>query len=96
MKYYVLEGSFSSNLPPENELQKAIEAHLDYLKIGFSDGTILISGPKVGAGGGIIIVKSNDINKFCNDDPLVIAGVQEYRITEFKLHNCQDYLKAWF
>ena len=96
MKYYVLEGTFAKDLPEKSELQKAIDAHLSYLKIGFDNGSILVSGPKAGTGGGIIVVKCEDIEKFCNDDPLVKAGVQEYRITEFKLHNCQEYLKTWF
>ncbi len=96
MKYYVLEGTFTKNLPEKIELQKMIDAHLEYLKLGFSDGSILVSGPKTGIGGGIIVVKCDDIQKFCKDDPLVQAGIQEYRITEFKLYNCQDYLKVWF
>lgn len=96
MKYYVLEGTFVDNLPEQAELQKAIDAHLEYLSVGFNDGSVLVSGPKVGAGGGIIIVKCDDIEKFCSNDPLVKAGVQKYRITEFTLHNCQAPLKDWF
>jgi uncharacterized protein YciI len=96
MRYYMLEGSFVEELPEQSELNKAIDAHLTYLQIGFDDGSILVSGPKAGAGGGIILVKCDDIEKFCNDDPLVKAGVQKYRITEFTLYNCQDYLKSWF
>ncbi|AFA49491.1 hypothetical protein Awo_c27380 [Acetobacterium woodii DSM 1030] len=96
MKYYVLEGTFVKNLPDKSELQKAIDEHLEYLKKGFNDGSILVSGPKIETGGGIIVVKCEDINKFCSDDPLVKAGIQEYRISEFKLHDCQSYLKDWF
>ncbi len=96
MKYYVLEGTFVKNPTDKNELQKAIDEHLEYLKIGFNDGSILVSGPKIGTGGGIIVVKCEDINKFCSDDPLVKAGIQEYRISEFKLYDCQNYLKDWF
>ena len=96
MKYYVLEGTFVKNLPDENVLQKAIDAHLEYLKFGFDDGSILVSGPKAGTGGGIIVVKCDDIEKFCKDDPLVQAGIQTYRVTEFELYHCQDYLKSWF
>lgn len=96
MKYYMLEGSFAKELPEQGVLQKAIQDHLAYLQIGFDDGSILVSGPKAGAGGGIIVVKCEDIEKFCQDDPLVKAGIQEYRVTEFKLHNCQDYVRSWF
>jgi uncharacterized protein YciI len=96
MKYYVLEGSFAETLPGKDELQKAIDAHLAYLKTGFADGSILVSGPKPETGGGIIVAKCDDIEKFCKEDPLVQAGIQEYRITEFKLHNCQNYLRTWF
>lgn len=96
MKYFMLEGSFIEELPEQRELQKAIDAHLAYLQIGFDNGSILMSGPKIGIGGGIIVVKCEDIEKFCQDDPLVKAGIQKYRVTEFKLYNCQDYLKSWF
>ena len=96
MKYYVLEGSFAEELPEPDKLKKAIDAHLEYLQGGFDDGSILMSGPKAGAGGGIIVVKCDDIERFCGDDPLVKAGVQQYRITEFTLHKCQDELKSWF
>lgn len=96
MKYYFLEGTFVDSPPIGEEFQKAISDHLEYLKIGFDDGSVLLSGPKVGAGGGVIVVKCDDIQKFCGDDPLVKAGIQQYRITEFTLHDCPDYLKQWF
>ena len=63
MKYYILDGTFVKNLPDKSELQKAIDEHLEYLKIGFNDGSILVSGPKIETGGGIIVVKCEDINK---------------------------------
>ncbi len=96
MKYYMLEGSFVGRLPEQGELKKAIDAHLAYLQTGFQDGSVLVSGPKAGGGGGVIVLKSDDIEKFCREDPLVQAGIQKYRITEFKLHRCQDSLKSWF
>ena len=96
MKYYMLEGSFTQNLPQPNALKTALDAHLAYLKTGFENGSILVSGPKVGAGGGVIVVKCEDIEAFCKNDPLVQAGVQRYRITEFTLYNAQQYVKQWF
>ena len=94
LKYYVLEGTFVENLPEQSVLKKAIDDH--YLDDGFKDGLVLVSGPKIEVGGGIIIVKCEDINKFCDEDPLVKAGIQQYRMTEFKLHKCQEYLDMWF
>lgn len=96
LRYFALEGSFVKNLPEQKILEKAINAHLEYLDKGFKDGSVLVSGPKIGVGGGIIIVKCRDIDKFCKNDPLVKAGIQEYRITEFELHNCQEFLTHWF
>ena len=96
MKYYVLEGTFDNGHPTGATLEKEIALHLEYLQPFFDDGTILVSGPKVGVGGGILILRCDDIEKFCNDDPLVKVGIQKYRATEFSLHDCQDYLKNWF
>ena len=96
IRYYTLEGTFVKDLPEQGELEKAITAHLQYLDKGFNDGSILFSGPKIGIGGGIIIVKCSDIDRFCNNDPLVQAGIQEYRVTEFELYKCQDFLTDWF
>ncbi|MDD4312513.1 MAG: YciI family protein [Eubacteriales bacterium] len=96
MKYYMLEGTFSEQLPDQAELQKAIDAHLAYLTLGFRDGSVLLSGPKVGAYGGIIVVKNDDIERFCREDPLVKAGIQIYRVTEFSLYDAQAALKPWF
>ena len=97
MKYYVLEGTFRNGLPENSILQTAINAHLAYLSSGFEDGSILFSGPRMdGKGGGAIVIKSDDIDAFCQNDPLVQAGIQEYHITEFSLYNCQEAVKAWF
>ena len=100
MKYYVVEGTFINDMPVSNdELQKAIEKHIAFLQKGFDDGTILVSGPKVGVGGGIIMMKARsleEVKTYLSEDPLDILGIQEYRIIEFKLHDCQPFLKEWF
>ena len=61
LKYFVLEGTFVKELPKQSELQKAIDAHLAYLKIGFHDGSVLVSGPKAGTGGGIPFQKRSSL-----------------------------------
>ncbi|HEY8891706.1 MAG TPA: YciI family protein [Clostridium sp.] len=100
MKYFIVEGTFKENMSiKENELQKAIEEHLAFLQKGFDEGFILVSGPKVNVGGGIIIIKGQslvDIENYLSKDPLKTLGIQEYKIVEFKLHDCQAMLKGWF
>ncbi|MBE0600877.1 MAG: hypothetical protein IH607_03755 [Firmicutes bacterium] len=97
MQFYVLEGIFRTRLPENTSLEPVIDAHLAYLSAGFQDGSILFSGPRSdGKGGGVIAIKSNDIQAFCQNDPLVQAGIQEYRITEFDLYNCQESIRSWF
>jgi len=99
MKYFVLEGSFVENHPKGAELEELIRAHLEYLRIGFDAGSILLSGPKAGAGGGVIVLKcesGSDVQDFCKEDPLFQAGIQQYRITEFGFHDCQGPIKYWF
>lgn len=96
MKLYILEGSFVEGHPTGPAFKEALEAHHKYLQAGFEDGTILFSGPKVGAGGGVIVIKSDDIETFCAEDPFVKAGVQAYKVIEFKKFACQESVKSWF
>ena len=99
MKYYLLNAKFVENHVNGNQLQKAIKEHLDYLENGLNSGQILLSGPKVDAEGGIIIIKSTDFDEvceFCKKDPIVVAGIQHYEIIEFTLYSCQNEIKKWF
>ena len=100
MKYFFVDGTFNEPMSiGENELQKAIEEHLALLQKGFEEGFILVSGPKVNTGGGVIIIKGQsllDIENYFAKDPLKILGIQAYNIVEFKLHDCQAVLKGWF
>ena len=100
MKYFVVEGTFRENVPvEESEMQKAIQAHLAFLQKGFDEGFILVSGPKVDVGGGIIVIKGQslqDVEDYFSKDPLQTSGIQEYKIVEFELYDCQAFLKEWF
>lgn len=96
MKYYLLEGTFVDNHPTGDSLKKGMTEHFAYLKIGFDNGSVLLSGPVAGGGGGIVIVKSEDIQKFCNEDPIVQQGIQQYRILEFSSNDYLDCLEQWF
>jgi uncharacterized protein YciI len=96
MKHFILEATFRKNALAGSDLQTAIDAHLAYLKAGFDSGSFLVYGPKANREGGIIVIKSEDVEQFCQNDPLVIAGAQEYRITEFSPLHFKDAVKPWF
>ena len=98
MKYYFLEGTFKEGRPEGLEFKKALDAHHTYLKPFFDSGKILTSGPKASGDGGIILIKLEDSEKiedFCDSDPFVKAGVQEYKVVEFKVFDIQKYAKEW-
>ena len=98
MRYYFLEGTFQEGRSEGPEFKKALDAHHAYLKPLFESGKILTSGPKTFGGGGIILIKLEDSEKiedFCGRDPFVKAGVQEYRVVEFKVFEIQKYAKEW-
>ena len=37
-----------------------------------------------------------EIEDYFSKDPLQIAGIQDYKIVEFELYDCQAFLKEWF
>ena len=100
MKYFMIESTFNDPLPvDENALKKSIDEHVKYLQKGFDEGWILVSGPKALTGGGVILMKSSslkEVEDYFSNDPMKIAGIQEYKIIEFKLHECQSEIKKWF
>ena len=41
-------------------------------------------------------INLEEVESFIFKDPINIAGVQEYHIVEFKLHDCQSMVKESF
>lgn len=100
MKFFAIEGTFKDPLPvPPDELKEAIGGHMAFLDIGFKQGFILVSGPNPQIGGGFILMKAEsraDVDAYLAKDPLLTSGIQDYCITEFKLHKCQPFAEEWF
>lgn len=100
MKYYVITGTFNKGISAEKAvIEEKIREHLQYLEKGFQEGWLLFSGPKVGSGGGVIVMKAESeeiVQSFLTNDPLKLADIQEYTILEFKMHKCQTALDGWF
>ena len=98
MSYYLINCTFADGHVTGPQLQAAIDEHLNYLESGFISGQIIFSGPKVGTEGGLILIKGDreTIQSFCDNDPLVKAGIQLCQIIEFNLYKSQKYLEDWF
>ena len=98
MKYYILNGTFRPDRPEGPAFKEALDAHHAYLNPMVASGKILVSGPKPG-GGGIMLLKAEDmaeVQALIDNDPFVIRGVQTYAVTEFMAFNVQPEVKDWF
>ena len=98
MKYFILEGNMKPDVPQGPEFKKILDAHHEFMVPYFEAGKILTSGPKTGGRGGVILLRLEDDEKvedFIAKDPFAQSGIQEYRITEFKVFQIQEYAKGW-
>jgi len=68
------------------EVDKHIDAHIDYLEKYYASGKFVVSGRKIPRTGGIILVNAknkDELNQILADDPFYQADVANYEITEF-------------
>ena len=100
MRYFVIESTFHQPASvSEQELRRLVKEHQACFARGFAEGWILASGPKVASGGGAIVLNMSSIEEveaYLAGDPLKVAGVQDYRVVEFRLHDCQPEVREWF
>ena len=99
--FYICEGNPKSPLPVPAELvrDKLHPEHVRFVADGVEKGVIIFGGPKTGTGGFILLKAPSmeDCRAFLNNDPMVVAGAQDYRITEFRIiehHPCLDQILA--
>lgn len=97
MRTYLLEGWFQPGRPTGPAFQQALAAHHQYIGQQVAQGRVLLAGPipEDPQRGGILVVKSGDIDTFCQADPFVQLGVQTYKITPFRVFDGQAAVKAW-
>ena len=72
---------------PLAEIDKAMAAHMKFLRKYYASGHFLMSGRKVPRDGGIIIAAAKDrreIEAIAAEDPFVSRGLAEIRIVEFR------------
>ncbi|MFF3910689.1 YciI family protein [Streptomyces sp. NPDC001848] len=80
---FVLELTYTA---PLEAVDAALPAHVAWLDEQYAAGVFLASGRKVPREGGIILAVGEDreaVEKLTETDPLVVAGLCTYRITEF-------------
>ncbi len=80
---FIISLHYKSDL---KEVDKHIEAHVEYLKQEYANGHFIASGRKIPRTGGIILscVKDkNELELILAKDPFSKAEIAEYEITEF-------------
>ena len=72
---------------PLEEVDKHIQAHIDWLKESYANGTFLASGRKVPRTGGVILAKGEKaaLEVLCASDPFSVHNIADYEITEVAL-----------
>ena len=71
---------------PIEEIEKHLDAHMDYIYAGRDKGYFISWGPKVPRTGGLIIAQAEtreEIEAFASTDPFVTEGVSKMTVTEF-------------
>ncbi|MET9296083.1 YciI family protein [Streptomyces sp. NPDC003077] len=80
---FILELTYTA---PLERVDAALPDHVEWLRRQYAAGNILASGRKNPRDGGIIIATFEDraaAERCVAEDPFTLAGVCEYRITEF-------------
>lgn len=80
---FVIELTYTA---PNDRIDSLLPDHVRWLDAQYQAGIFLASGRKVPRDGGIILALGQDrseIEKLIGTDPLAIAGVADYRVTEF-------------
>ncbi|KJY20699.1 MULTISPECIES: YciI family protein [Streptomyces] len=80
---FVMELTYTA---PLEAVEDEMDAHIAWLDGHYASGVFLASGRKVPREGGLILargVSRAEIESIAAEDPFAVAGVCEYRITEF-------------
>jgi uncharacterized protein YciI len=80
---FIVSLTYKSDL---EEVDKHLDAHVDYLKQEYAEGNFIASGRKIPRTGGIILscVKNKDeLELILAKDPFYKSGIAEYDIIEF-------------
>jgi uncharacterized protein YciI len=80
---FVLELTY---IAPIERVDAVLPEHVAWLDAHYTSGVFIASGRKVPRDGGVILAAGDDraqIESLVRGDPFCVAGVCEYKITEF-------------
>lgn len=86
MKCFIVEGTIIKTDPVEDN---KMNEHIAYSQKAMDDGRIVMSGLKSDMSGGLFIMKAeslDQVEEYLLNEPLRVAGIQEYRIIEYSPH----------
>ena len=98
MKLFLAEAIYRDPLPcPRERLEgELLPAHAAYIRAGADRGTVLLAGPKGTGGGGFLVLRADNraaLDAFLDGDPLVVHGVQTFRVTPWTVLDVSPALK---
>ena len=88
--FCLAEAVYASPLPcSRRELEeKLLPAHAAHIRAGAQRGLVLLGGPKAEGEGGFLLLRSDsrqELDAFLTADPLVVRGVQTFRVTPWNI-----------
>lgn len=69
-----------------SQIDKYLEAHIEYLDKNYDKGVFIASGRKVPRSGGVILATAtsrSELEEVLNDDPFKIHNLADYELIEF-------------
>lgn len=87
---FVIEVIYKANL---TEIDRAMTAHVAFLKKHYASGHFLVSGRKIPRDGGIIVAVArsrDEIEEIMRKDPFCKHGLADFRIIQFRASQRAD------
>jgi len=100
MKYFLAQSIMNEPLPvPAEDIPKVyIPMHEKHIASGIAEGMVLLAGPKVTEGGGLMIARAESreaLDEFIARDPFVVNGIAHFDVKEFLLNDRSEYVKEF-
>jgi uncharacterized protein YciI len=95
MRHFIVTINF--NVPFE-QLGEAVPRHRAFLRRGYDQGLLLMSGPRMPRTGGLAVARADTheaIVGFFAEDPYKLEGLATHVFVEFEPVLAQSFLREW-